>query len=94
MNYPTIDAHLKDPNTGVFYEVKLHAIPNVGDLIDFWSYTDQADKYPPAKHYKVIAVVHKIFDVTDRVHPALEADKGSHFVKIFVVEEDHSLFYE
>ncbi len=90
MSKPTIEAHICEIK-GAFYPVKLHAIPKVGDLIDLWSFIDQAAKYPPVKHYEVVRVVHKIHDVSEKI---AHTQDGHHFVSVFVKPSDSELFEE
>jgi hypothetical protein len=81
MSNRKINANICEINQGAYYPVKLDSIPNVGELIDLWSSIDQADSYPPKKHYQVVQVVHKLQDVSDKHH---RTQDGHHFVNIFV----------
>jgi hypothetical protein len=88
-NNPTIEASLTEVDTGIFYQVKLHAIPHVGELIDLWSFVEQVANNNAIKRYSVVQVVHKVYDVTDKVPRGM---LGSHYVNIFVKESSHPLF--
>lgn len=88
MNKPTIEAHICEIG-GAYYPVKIHTIPNIGDLIDLWSFIDQADNYSPVKHYEVVRVVHKIHDISEKIP---DTKDGYHFVSIFVKPSDSELF--
>lgn len=35
---------------GAYYPVRLHAIPRVGELIDLFSFIEQAAQEPPVKY--------------------------------------------
>jgi len=81
MNDLPIEAHICEINDGPYYPVKLHSVPRVGELIDLWSFLNQTAGHEPAKWYEVVQVVHKIFDVTDKVP---RSETGSQFVSLFV----------
>ena len=80
MQHPTIDANIYEID-GAYYPVKLHAIPQRGDVIDLWSFIDQTDGYEPRKNYEVVRILHKIYDHSDK-SPA-GAD-GHHSVTVLV----------
>jgi hypothetical protein len=88
MSRPTIEANICEID-GAYYQVKLHAIPRVGELIKLFSFVDQADKRPPTKHYEVVQVVHEIHDVSEKV--PLSKD-GRHFVSVFVKPASSKFF--
>lgn len=67
MSELTIEANICEINNGPYYPVKLHTVPRVGELINFFSFKDQADNYPPSKHYEVVQVIYKISDESDKV---------------------------
>jgi hypothetical protein len=74
---------------GAYYNVRLHAIPRVGELIDFWSFLNQATGHEPAKHYEVIQVVHKVYDVSEKT----PRSKGGHqSVNVFVKPASSKFF--
>jgi hypothetical protein len=75
---------------GAYYPVRLHSVPRVGELIDLFSFIDQADNRPPLKHYEVVQVVHKIYDVTEKIP---QSKGGQHFVSVFV-KPSGSKFFE
>lgn len=85
-----IEANICETDNGAYYPVKLHAIPRVGELIDLFSLIDQAASHPPAKHYEVVQVVHKMCDVSDKVPSSKD---GHHFVRVFV-KPSQSKFFE
>mgnify|MGYP000882980320 CR=1 FL=1 len=89
MSNSKINANICEINQGAYYPVKLNAIPNVGDLIDLWSFIDQADNYQPIKHYEVVQVVHKLHDVSDKIPRTQE---GHHFVNVFVKPVESKYF--
>jgi len=88
MSKPTIEANICEFD-GAYYQVRLHAVPRVGELISLFSFADQATKHPPTKHYEVVQVVHEIHDVSAKV--PLSED-GHHFVSIFVKPSDSKFF--
>lgn len=88
MSKPTIEANICEVD-GAYYQVKLHAIPRVGELIELFSFLDQRTKHPPVKHYKVVQVVHAIHDVSEKV--PLSKD-GRHFVSVFVKPASSKFF--
>jgi hypothetical protein len=89
MSDPAILANIHEVNTGIYYQVRLHGIPRAGEFIYLWSIVEQLDKNPAIKQYKITEVMHNLYDVTDRVK---NAEKGGHFVTLFVVESDSELF--
>lgn len=84
MSKPIIEARICEID-GAYFPVKIHAIPNVGDLIDLWSFIDQAANFSPVKHYEVVSVVHKIHDVSEKI---AHTKDGHHFVSVFVKPSD------
>ena len=74
---------------GAYYPVRLEWVPRVGELIDLFSYIEQADGRPSGRHYEVIRVIHKLRDIADKV-PA--SHDGCHFVEVHVKAADPSLF--
>jgi hypothetical protein len=74
---------------GSYYPVNLQWVPRVGELIDLWSFIDQADKRPPARHYEVVQVVHRIHDVTDK---GGREHKGAHFLTVHVKQAQSRIF--
>jgi len=90
----SIEANIIEINNGPYFNVTLHAVPRIGELIDLHSLVDEAANYPPEKHYEVVQVVHKIYDVPDpapkETHLAMVA--GTHFVIIFVKPSTSPLF--
>ena len=66
---------------GAYYQVRLEWVPRIGELIDLWSFKDQADNLPPAHRYEVVQVIHKIHDVTDKLP---DRQDGAHFVTVLV----------
>jgi hypothetical protein len=74
---------------GAFYPVKLHAVPRIGELIDFFSFIDQANGHPPAKHYEVVQVVHAVRDVSEKIS---QSKDGCHFVSVFVKPTQSQFF--
>lgn len=80
-----IDANISEID-GPHYPVRLACLPHVGDLIDLYSFIDTATKHPPAHRYEVVRVVHKMYDVTDKVS---EAADGHHFVTVVVRQSNH-----
>jgi hypothetical protein len=74
---------------GVYYPVKLHSVPRVGELIDLFSFIEQANNRSPMKHYEVVQVVHKIYDVAEKIP---QSKDGQHFVTVFVKPSDSKFF--
>jgi hypothetical protein len=76
-----IEANICEIN-GPYYPVRLYAVPRVGELIDLFSFIDQADKHPqPRKFYQVVQVVHEVRDVSEKIP---QSKGGCHFVTVFV----------
>lgn len=76
-----INADICEVNKGAFYTVRLDWVPRVGELIDLFSFIDQADGNAPKHYYEVVQVVHKLHDMTEKVP---QANKGHHYVSVFV----------
>lgn len=76
---------------GPFFRVKLHAIPQRGDLINLFSYLYHAAGVPPKKHYEVVQVVHHLHDM-DKEHPELY--DGHQFLMIYVKPATGPFFEE
>ncbi len=94
MNILPIEANIVEDNTKIYYQIKLWAVPHVGDQIHFFSYVEQKDgrESEMAKGYEVTKVVHEVRDVTDKVP---QSKDGYHFVTVHVrpAENDHSRRY-
>jgi len=82
MSKPLLEANICELD-GTYFPVKLHAVPRVGELINLFSFIEQAAGYQPAKYYQVVHVVHKMYDAagdaSDKGHKT-----GWHFVEVFV----------
>ena len=74
---------------GAYYSVKLAWVPRVGELIDLWSFADQADGYKPVHRYEVVQVIHRLYDLTDKVP---QGQAGFHFVTVHVKPSASSYF--
>lgn len=74
---------------GPHYPVRLEWIPRVGDLIDLYSFIDTATKHPPVHRYEVVQIVHKMYDVTDKVSGG---EEGHHFVTVHVKPSQSHFF--
>jgi hypothetical protein len=74
---------------GPYYAVRFQWIPRVGELIDLWSFVDQADGHTPAKRYQVVQVVHKMQDITEKSTASRE---GAHFVTVYVNQAESQFF--
>jgi len=87
---PTVPIHanicLPD---GTFYQVKLHTIPVVGELISLFSHNDARTKHPPTHRLEVVGIVHDIQDTDQNSEITLH---GSHAVTIHVVRSTSELF--
>lgn len=81
MSKPEIEARIQEIENGPYFEVKLHAIPRVGDLINLWSFADQLSGHSPRHSYEVIEISHEIYDVP-RDEPRYQ--DGAHTVIILV----------
>ncbi len=81
MSSPHINANIQETETGIFYHVKLHVVPRVGDEIELFSYTEQRDKKPPVKNYKVVSIRHDIHESTDAIPIS---KNGAHSIVIYV----------
>ncbi len=66
---------------GPYYQVLLHTVPRVGELIDLWSLIDQGENLPPVKHYEVVQVVHKMQDVSKKIRQPTGAHSATVFVR-------------
>jgi hypothetical protein len=89
MTQPAIEANICEIN-GAYFLVRLHAIPRVGELIDLYSFIDQSTNHPPVKHYQVVQVVHKMYDVSEKIP---QAKNGHHFISVYV-KPSNSEFFE
>ena len=94
MSKPNIEGQVIEIDDGPFFNVTLHAVPKVGELIHVYSLVNEAADYPPDKQYEVVQVLHKLYDVPERVAPdsrqALVA--GTHYVQIFVKRSTSNFF--
>jgi hypothetical protein len=88
MNKLSIEANICEIE-GPYYQVRLHSVPRVGELIDLFSFLDQSTNDPPVKHYEVVQVVHKIYDVSEKIPHSKD---GQHFVSVFVKPSDSKFF--
>lgn len=77
---PPIEANIVEIDDGPFFPVRLFSIPSVGELIDLWSLIDQKAGHHPRRHYEVVAVVHKLYDIPNDADPGR---MGGHFVTVF-----------
>lgn len=89
MSNPNIEANIHEIESGIYYRIKLFAIPRVGELIELYSFVEHLDRKPPKKFYEVVQVVHNIHDVSERVSQSLD---GAHFVNIFVKSTTSEFF--
>ncbi len=94
MPKPHIDARIVEINDGPYFNVRLHAVPRVGDFIDLYSLVDEAANYPPNKHYEVVQVMHKLFDVPENVAPDTRQSyvAGTQSVTVFVKPATSNFF--
>ena len=83
-----VNANICEVN-GPYYPVKLTWIPRVDDLIDLRSYSEQTDGTQPARHYKVVQVVHRIREIAEK---GSRSDGGFHFVEIYVAPAESPHF--
>lgn len=74
---------------GAYYQVRLYAVPRVGELIGLFSFLDQASGDLAEKQYEVVQVVHKVHDVSEKVP---QSKGGSHFVSVFVKPASSKFF--
>lgn len=81
MKPPQIDVQIRETCDGPYYEVRLHSIPRIGELIVLFSFVDMNSGHPPKKHYEVVQVVHDLHDVSEKIPQAKE---GVHSVTVFV----------
>lgn len=89
MNELPIEARIYETTDGTYYPVKLQTVPRVGELIDFFSYLDQANNCPPTKHYEVVQVLHEIHDVSDEIP---QSKNGHQFITVFVKPSHNQYF--
>lgn len=76
MSHPTISARVCEVEGGAYYDVLLHAIPHTAELIELYSFLDQA-----TNQYEIVHVVHKIHDVTEKFPHSKD---GCHEINIYV----------
>jgi hypothetical protein len=76
-----VNANICEINDGAYYRVRLNWVPRVGELIDLFSFLDQADAHPAKHYYEVVQVVHQMYDVTEKVAQSLS---GYHYVNVYV----------
>jgi hypothetical protein len=88
MSKPPIEVNICEID-GAYYPVRLYAVPRVGELIDLYSLIDQSTNHPPVKHYEVVQVVHKMYDVSEKISHAKD---GHHFVSVYVKPSDSEFF--
>jgi hypothetical protein len=74
---------------GPFYEVLLHEVPCVGELIELTSLVEFAERKPQKHHYKVVQVVHEVFEVSKKIP---QSKGGRHVVDVFVKPASSKLF--
>ena len=94
MSKPHIEAQVIEINGGPYFNVTLHAVPNVGDLIHLYSLVDEAADYPPNKQYEVVQVLHRLYDVPEGLTPDSRQAfvAGTHYVRIFVKPSTSNFF--
>jgi hypothetical protein len=76
---------------GPYYQVKLAAVPRVGELIELYSFLDAKAKSPdgPMKRYRVVEVLHHVRDVAEEIW---QSKDGCHHVTV-IVKPAHSKFF-
>jgi len=94
MAKPHIEGQVIEINDGPYFNVTLHAVPQVGDLIHLYSLVDQAAEYPPNKQYEVVLVLHRVYDVPEGLTPNSRESyvAGTHYVKVFVKPSRSNFF--
>jgi hypothetical protein len=89
-----IEATIVEIDEGPFFDVTLHALPRIGELIHLYSIVDARAHKQTDYYYEVVQVLHKLFDVPRDLPPdsrdAMVA--GSHSVVIFVRRTTNPLF--
>lgn len=70
---------------GAWYRVQLKFAPKVGELIDLFSKADVASGHEASHRFEVVAVVHKLGDVSS-------AGEGYHEVIVWVERSNSSFF--
>ncbi len=80
-----VNANIKEVD-GAHYPVRLNWVPRIGELIDLYSLMDTSTGDPPVHQYEVVQVVHRLYDVTEKVQ------KGFHFITVFVKPSSASFF--
>jgi hypothetical protein len=83
VNRPPIEANLVEIATGVYYPVRLYAVPRVGELVELLSFIEAADNRPRQMRYQVVQVVHNLYDAAGDASAKGHAT-GLHFVTVFV----------
>ncbi len=94
MNKPPIEAQIVEINNGPYFNVTLYNVPRIGDLIDLYSLVDEAADCPPEKHYEVVQVLHKLYDVPENLSPDSRESfvAGTHLVTVFVKPSTSNFF--
>lgn len=96
MSKPNFEAQIIEIETenGPYFNVTLYAVPRVGELIHIYSLEDAAAHYPPEKHYEVVQVSHKLYDIPKNItaNSPQAAIAGSHFVTVFVKRSTSGFF--
>jgi hypothetical protein len=76
-----LKANICEIEDGRYYPVRMGWVPRVGELIDLFSYLEQAASQPSRRHYEVVQVVHELRDVAEAVK---ESHPGHHVVNVYV----------
>jgi len=71
---------------GAYYPVVLKWIPRPGELINLFSFLDQASDHPHHHDYEVVHVVHELHDIAKGEE---RSQTGHHFVQIYVKPSQH-----
>jgi hypothetical protein len=85
----SIIANICEMNDGLYYPVRMGWIPRVGELIDLFSYIEQAASRPSRRHYEVVQVVHEVRDIAEHVK---ESHGGHHVVNVYVKPAESPYF--
>jgi hypothetical protein len=79
MEYPLIHANIFFQQNKPYYQVKLHAVPRIGEHIELTSLKDIETGHSRGPiSSEVIKVIHKLHDLTDKF------PNGVHEVEIYV----------
>jgi len=83
MNQLPIEATVREAyGGGSHYQVRLHSVPRVGELIELHSHTEVlTGNLQARKLYEVVRIIHELQDVCDKF---TQSRGGGHLVRVMV----------